>query len=84
LKAASAPEPSGNGKKLIYPKCLWLLTVFVKKRCMSSWVFTAMQSVRIQMNSSLSPPLKKILDPPMKPKPKTLTRNLNPKPNPKT
>jgi len=36
----------------------------VKKSYMSSWVFTAMQSVHIRMNSSLSP-LKKILDPPM-------------------
>jgi len=59
LKAASAPEPSGNGEKLIYPKCVWLLTVFVKKSYMSSCVFTAMQSVHIRMNSSLSPPLKK-------------------------
>jgi len=32
---------------------------------MSSWVFTDMQSVHIRMNSSLIPPLKKILDPPM-------------------
>jgi len=56
LKAASAPEPSGNGEKLIYPKCVWLLTVFVKKSYMSSWVFTAMQSVHIRMNSSLIPP----------------------------
>jgi len=28
----------------------------VKKSYMSSWVFTAMQSVHIRMNSSLSPP----------------------------
>jgi len=39
--------------------------VFVKKSYLSSCVFTAMQSVHIRMNSSLSPPLKKILDPPM-------------------
>jgi len=40
--------------------------VFGKKSYLSSWVFTAMQSVHIRMNSSLShPPLKKILDPPM-------------------
>jgi len=32
LKAASAPGPSGNGEKFIYPKCVWLLTVFVKKK----------------------------------------------------
>jgi len=32
---------------------------------MSSWVFPDMQAVHIRMNSSLSPPLKKILDPPM-------------------
>ena len=49
----------------MYPKCVWLLTVFAKKSYMSSWVFTAMQSVHIRMNSSLNPPLKKILDPPM-------------------
>jgi len=59
LKAASAPEPPGNGEKLIYQKCVWLLTVLVKKSYMSSWVFTAMQSVHIRMNSCLSPPLKK-------------------------
>jgi len=29
---------------------------FVKKRYLSSWVFTVMQSVHIRMNSSLSPP----------------------------
>jgi len=39
--------------------------VFVKKIYLSSWFFTAMQSVHIQMKSSLSPPLKRILDPPM-------------------
>jgi len=39
--------------------------VFVKKSYLSSWVFTAMQSVRFRMNLSLSPPPKKILDPPM-------------------
>jgi len=39
--------------------------VFVKKSYLSSCVFTAMQSVHIRMNLSLSPPLKKILDPPM-------------------
>jgi len=41
---------------------VWLLTVFVKKSYLSSWVFTHMQSVdsaHIRMNSSLSPPLKK-------------------------
>jgi len=42
-----------------YQPCL------LKKSYLSSWVFTAMQSVHIQMNSSLSPP-KKILDPPMR------------------
>jgi len=41
--------------------------VFVKKRYLSSWVFTAVQSVHIRMNSSLNPTLKKILDPPMAP-----------------
>jgi len=41
--------------------------VFVKKSNLSSWVFTATQSVHIWMNLSLSPPLKKILDPPMSP-----------------
>jgi len=50
---------------MIYPKCVWLLTVFVKKSYLSSWVFTAMQSVHIRMNSSFSPALKKILDPPL-------------------
>jgi len=39
--------------------------VFVKKSYLSSYVFTAMQSVHIRMNLSLSPPLKKILDLPM-------------------
>jgi len=39
--------------------------VFVKKSYLSSWVFTAMQSVHIRMNSSLSTSLQKILDPPM-------------------
>jgi len=39
--------------------------VFVKKIYLSSWIFTAMQSVHIRMKSSLSPPLKKIQDPPM-------------------
>jgi len=33
--------------------------VFVKKSYLNSWVFTAMQSVHIRMNLSLSPPLKK-------------------------
>jgi len=33
--------------------------VFVKKSYLRSWVFTAMQSVHIRMNLSLSPPLKK-------------------------
>jgi len=33
--------------------------VFVKKSYLSTWVFTAMQSVHTWMNSSLSPPLKK-------------------------
>jgi len=37
---------------------VWLLTVFVKKSYLRSWVFTAMQSVHIRMNLSLSPPLK--------------------------
>jgi len=55
----------GSGENAIKPNCLWLLTVFVKKSYLSSWVFTAMQSVHIRMNSSLSPPLKNILDPPM-------------------
>jgi len=32
--------------------------VFVKKSYLSSWVFTAMKSVHIRLNSSLSPPLK--------------------------
>jgi len=41
--------------------------VFVKKSYLSSWVFTAMQSVHILMNLSLCRPLKKILDPPMRP-----------------
>ena len=31
--------------------------MFVKKRYLSSWVFTAMMSVHIRMNASLSPPL---------------------------
>jgi len=35
------------------------------KKLLSNWVFTAMQSVHIRMNSSLSPSPKKILDPPM-------------------
>jgi len=39
--------------------------VFVKQNYLSSWVFTAMQSVHIRMNLSLIPALKKILDPPM-------------------
>jgi len=39
--------------------------VFVKKSYLSSCVFIDMQSVHIRMNFSLSPPLKKILDPPM-------------------
>jgi len=30
--------------------------VFVKKSYLSSWVFTAMQSVHIRMNLSLRPP----------------------------
>jgi len=33
--------------------------VFVKKSYLSSWVFTAMQSIHIRMNSSLIPPKKK-------------------------
>jgi len=41
--------------------------VFVKKSYLSSLIFTAMHSVHIRMNASLSPPLKKILDPPMTP-----------------
>jgi len=32
--------------------------VFVKKNYLSSWVFTAMQSVHIRIKSSLSPPPK--------------------------
>jgi len=32
--------------------------VFVKKRYLSSWVFTAVQSVHIRIKSSLTPPLK--------------------------
>jgi len=32
--------------------------VFVNKNYLSSWVFTAMQSVHIRMKSSLSPSLK--------------------------
>jgi len=39
--------------------------VFLKKSYLNSWVFIAMQPVRIRMNSSLSPPAK-ILDPPMR------------------
>jgi len=42
-----------------------VITVFIKKSYLSSWVFTAMQLVHIRMNPSLSRPLKKILDPPM-------------------
>jgi len=40
--------------------------MFVKKSYLSRWVFTAMQSLHIRMNSFLSPPPKKILDPPMR------------------
>jgi len=32
--------------------------VFVKKSYLSSWVFTAIQSVQIRINSFLSPPKK--------------------------
>ena len=39
--------------------------MFVKKSYLSSWVFTPMQSLHIRMNLFLSPPPKKILDPPM-------------------
>jgi len=35
-----------------------MATVFVKKNYVSSWVFTAMQSVHIRMKSPLSPPIK--------------------------
>jgi len=47
--------------------------VFVKISYLSSWVFTAMQSVHNRMNSSLSPS-KKILDPPMQPLVAEITR----------
>jgi len=40
----------------IWPKFVWLLTVFVKRSYLSSWVFTTRPSVHIRMNSSLSPP----------------------------
>jgi len=33
-----------------------VINVFVKKRYLSSWVFTTMQSVHIRMNSSFSLP----------------------------
>jgi len=49
----------GYGENAILSKCVLLLTVFVKKRYLSNWVFTAMQSLHIRMNSSLSPPIKK-------------------------
>jgi len=62
--SGNVPVSLGNGENVIQPKCAWLLTVFVKKSYLSSWVFPAMQSVHIRMNSSLSTP-KKILDPPM-------------------
>jgi len=39
--------------------------MFFKISYLSSWVFTAMQSVHIRMNSSLNPPPKKFLNPPM-------------------
>jgi len=44
----------------------FIQNVYGYQPCMSSCVFTDMQSVHIRMNSSLSPPLKKILDPPMR------------------
>jgi len=46
----------GNGENAIWPKCVWLLTVFVKKSYLRIWVFTTMQSRRIRMISSFSRP----------------------------
>jgi len=43
----------GYGENAILPKCVLLLTVFVKKRYLSNWVFTSIQSLPIRMNSSL-------------------------------
>jgi len=44
----------GNGENAIWSKCLWLLNALVKKSYLSSWVFTAMQSIHIRTNLSLS------------------------------
>jgi len=57
--SGNVPVGQGNGENAIWPKCLWILTVFVKKDYLSSWVFTTMQSIYIQMNLSLSLPPKK-------------------------
>jgi len=54
--SGNVPISLGNGEDAIRPKCLWLLTVLVKKSYLSSWVFTAMQSMLMRMNVSLSPP----------------------------
>jgi len=64
LKAASAPEPSGNGEKLIYPKCVWLFTVLLKKVTWAVGSSLLCSQYTSGWTRPWAPP-KKILDPPM-------------------